>query len=387
MPDERVIVDTIASVTTGPGAATHDLSAPGGALVQFDGGLTARVDPGHPHAAAFSNALAALHEGRVPVYAEIDPLTQSIRTLRVPLIVTVTSLTALPSGDIDAELEISHGRHVLRQANAQFDAFAAALRGALADRHFLAITENDDHEIIDVRDAPGPFGGQGLPGGSPPSGSSELGAGTADIAAPPCTAFTLPAPNEAHVAAPATGNLVITPQRAAALFQLVNAQSCNPAHPAAPCIPFLYPDDGCWGRAHEMCRLMIANGASPGKIWIYGSLRVRTANNPSCQVTWGWHVAPTVQIATGGASDLYVIDPSMFSGPVADPVWRGAQNDASAVHALTDASVFYRTPAGVVTSDPTYSQTGQVLAQFRAQLMIRSAASGAPPYANCAGIA
>ena len=59
-------------------------------------------------------------------------------------------------------------------------------------------------------------------------------------------------------------------------------------------ISWLYPDDGCWGRAHEMCRLMINAGAHPRKVWIYGKLHTLTKNNPNCFVNWGWHVAPTL---------------------------------------------------------------------------------------------
>ena len=62
--------------------------------------------------------------------------------------------------------------------------------------------------------------------------------------------------------------MAITLQRAREMFDLVNAKLCCPGNPAALCITFLYPDDGCWGRAHEMCRLMIAAGEQPRKIWI-----------------------------------------------------------------------------------------------------------------------
>jgi Glutaminase len=62
----------------------------------------------------------------------------------------------------------------------------------------------------------------------------------------------------------------VTPQRAKQLFDLCRSKICCPASASAPCIPFEYPDDGCWGRAHEMCRLMILDGAQPDKVWIKG---------------------------------------------------------------------------------------------------------------------
>src|SRR2546425_191015 len=51
----------------------------------------------------------------------------------------------------------------------------------------------------------------------------------------------------------------VTPQQAQQLFALVASQSY---------IPFKYPDNGCWGRAHEMCRLIIASAVQPRKVWI-----------------------------------------------------------------------------------------------------------------------
>jgi hypothetical protein len=166
----------------------------------------------------------------------------------------------------------------------------------------------------------------------------------------------------------------ITPQKAQQLFTLVASQSY---------IPFTYADDGCWGRAHEMCRLIIANGESPRKVWIYGNLTVSTRNSPTCSVSWSWHVAPTVLVNTGSSSQIEVIDPALFPGPVPQATWVGVQHDANASLHDTDASVFYRTAAGQISYDPNYSQTQQVLAQFRRELALRIAKFGPPPYKHC----
>jgi Glutaminase len=175
----------------------------------------------------------------------------------------------------------------------------------------------------------------------------------------------------------------VTLQRAQQLYDLVNAKVCCPASAPAPCIPFLYPDDGCWGRAHEMCRLMIADGAQPQKVWIYGNLTVQTANNPGCHVNWGWHVAPTLEVTVGG-TDTYVIDPSLFPGPVTKATWKSVQGDPSATLVDTDASVFHRSVSGIEIFDPTYTQTQSVLTTYRNALKVRSASpSGPPPYFNC----
>jgi hypothetical protein len=176
----------------------------------------------------------------------------------------------------------------------------------------------------------------------------------------------------------------VTLQRAQQLFSLVNGKICCPASARAPCIPFLYPDDGCWGRAHEMCRLMIANGAQPEKVWIYGSLRVATQNNPGCQVRWGWHVAPTLQVDVGRGPETYVIDPSLFDGPVPEATWHGVQGDPGAVLVPTGANVFHRSSNGNIILDNNYQQTQQVLNTYRNVLKLRSATvDGPPPYLAC----
>ncbi len=177
----------------------------------------------------------------------------------------------------------------------------------------------------------------------------------------------------------------VTPQRARQLFDLCNARVCCPGSASAPCIPFVFPDDGCWGRAHEMCRLMIADGAQPEKVWIYGSLRVDSQNKPNCVVTWGWHVAPTLQVSTGGGVQTWVVDPSLFPEPVERSVWAGVQGDPGALLVPSGPEIFYRSrDGGYIDTDPTYAQTNQVLADYRNALRLRSASSdGPPPYFAC----
>ena len=126
-------------------------------------------------------------------------------------------------------------------------------------------------------------------------------------------------------------------------------------------------------------------GVYPEKVWIFGNLRAATTNNPGCQVLWGWHVAPTLSISTGASSQTYVIDPSLFPGPVTQAVWAGVQGDPSATLIGSPASVFYRNQSGsVIQTDPTYVQTNQVLDTYRRQLRLRAVGpDGPPPYPNC----
>jgi len=165
------------------------------------------------------------------------------------------------------------------------------------------------------------------------------------------------------------------------------ATTCNPLTVPPPCIPFMFPDDGCWGRAHEMCRLMINMGVKPAKVWINcvgPLLKANTRNNPQCFVQWGWHVAPTICVWRWCWWFLWsqemVVDPSLFTTPVSKATWKGVQQNPNAT--LTDTDWTYFRQWG--ETDPTFSKTNTVLADYRLALLLRSQSLvGPPPYANC----
>lgn len=161
----------------------------------------------------------------------------------------------------------------------------------------------------------------------------------------------------------------------------MSATTCDPLTVPSPCIPFLYPDDGCWARAHEMCRQMIALGLSPKKVWIQGDLEVGTTNHPACGVEWNWHVAPTLCVRGPFLSrrDM-VIDPALFTTPVTRATWKSVQGDPNATLTDTSAAIFLLW--GSVT-DPTYSKTNERLDFYRLQLLARAVEHGPPPYTHC----
>jgi hypothetical protein len=75
-----------------------------------------------------------------------------------------------------------------------------------------------------------------------------------------------------------------------------------------------------------------------------------------------------------------VVDPSLFTTPVSKATWKGVQHNPNAT--LTDTPWTYFRKWG--ETDPTFSKTNGVLADYRLALQLRSLSSvGPPPYAYC----
>lgn len=351
MPQRNAIVGTI-RLTQESGARP----APGRmhTEVTFRGGQKARIDPADPRSTGWLAALQTLQVAGLPAYVEVDDASGLVAEVLVPMVVRVGEMRD-SDGGVDVELIVSQARHTLSRQHARFDDLHARLDQARRSGSAVLVTEQDDQVIIDVRALP------------------------EDVQQPPPPIQELEPRPEALEAGPTVSMSV-----ANRMFALVNGKTCCSTAPSAPCIPFTYPDDGCWGRAHEMCRLMATHGVSPRKVWIYGGLKVDSANKPSCRVYWGWHVAPTLSVATGSGPSSYVIDPSLFPSPVTRSTWKGVQGDPTAQLVQTSSQVFHRSSSGAVIYDPSYTQTNQVLATYRAKLQLRSSSStGPPPYPQC----
>jgi hypothetical protein len=164
------------------------------------------------------------------------------------------------------------------------------------------------------------------------------------------------------------------------LFDDMSILSCDPVTVTPPCIPYMYPFNGCWARAHQMCRLMLVQNITPQKVWIHGSLTVKSANSSNCTVNWAWHVAPIVQVDLGNGPQSYVIDPSIFTEPVPQAVWASVQGDPNPTLTVTP----WTTYIGSTTDPYAYNQpdpwVDADLVNFRTLLHNESPP---PPYAVC----
>lgn len=346
---EHVIVGTVSAVPESAGTA----AGIGAGVITFGDGRRARVDAGDPRASGWLAVLETLRTAGLPAYVELEPGSDRVREVLVPQAVHVGELRDVGEAT-EVELIVSQARHLLVRADPRYAELLGHLHRARADGSPVLVTERlTDHVIIDVRS---------LPEGVQP---------------PPSPAEAVPEPARPETVPPVS--MTVANQ----MFALVNGRTCCSSVPSAPCIPFTFPDDGCWGRAHEMCRLMGLQGVASDKVWIYGNLSVTSANKPDCRVRWGWHVAPTLPVTVGGSTVTYVVDPSLFLSPVPQTTWKGVQGDPSATLVPTASTVFHRYSDGSVTLDPTYSGTNQVLATYRAQLQARSTSLGPPPYPAC----
>ena len=374
MSTPHLIVGLVSHIDLPPlMAASHRLSFdPTPVDVIFASGETTSLDPNHPLSVGYAEILEDLRQANIPGYVELDPETQSISRLLIPIQAKVSALVKISGGDVAVGLEISHAHRILKKANSQFARLLRVLEEAKKTGATVLVTDTDDHEIIDVRLW------------ETVETAHEIAA--LELAADALSAGILEldelAEEGALAAVSASGLAPVSPQRLSQLFTWLASKSCNPRTVPPPCIPFLYPDDGCWGRAHEMTRLISSVGNVPGKVWNYGNLRANTRNNPNCFVRWGWHVAPI--LAVTGWREYAVVDPSMFAKPVKVSEWKKAQQDNASQIVYTAWQVFYRSRSGQIQYDPTFSQTAQVLATYRAALKTRSLGpSGPPPYARC----
>jgi len=349
--------------------ALETLHAIGAREVELEDGRRIRLDPDDPRYAGFAQVLDGLRIQRMPVYLELDPASSTISRLLIPYVARVVSVRSGERGALDIQLAPSHARHLLRRDNADFAEFERQLLAAQHSGDPLIVTDDEAHNVIDVRafrpgpDAPPPP--PPWPAPWPPSWLRDRLNRLWHWHGWPWWWFRC-----------------ISWSRAQQVFDAMSATTCDPLTVPPLCIPFLYPDDGCWGRAHEMCRLMIAMGLSPGKVWIEGWLAVSTRNNPSCMVHWGWHVAPTLCVRRPGflRSREMVIDPALFTTPVTRSSWKSVQGDPNASLTSSSASVFHLWGN---ETDPTYAKTNGVLARYRLELQSRAVQHGAPPYAHC----
>lgn len=358
MNGQKKLIDSIRSFSP---AREHWVSKlveglPNKLTVHFKTGLMGVLDMKNPRAVHWAKIIDRLARENRPVYLEIDEESNIITNLLIPMVYKVERLDQDEHGNLMVLLQPSQAIHALLRSDPNFESMRASLQAALDDGSERLITETrGEHEIIDVRQ---------------PEDSPRGSSGTAP-----------PAPTDPPVSA----------GRAGEVFNNMNGESCAPCSPGSECIPFLYPDDGCWIRAHIMCHLMRTGGPDPTtnppedpeKVWIRGGLNVPTANHPDCSVGWGWHVAPTLTVSLPGGDEKRVIDPSLSPAPGSEADWKNRQGDPGAT--LTDTAwTAYNFEND--TRSVSLAQAHLYMQDYRDVLATRCHDFGPPPYSctrNC----
>ncbi len=365
MAASNVFVDVVLNITPPPSArAAWQAQGPAPNItVQLKGGNTCQIDSANLLAPHHTKMLDMLRQSGTAVYIETAPGTDLVSNVLIPLAAKVAKVADAPTADRhEVHLEFSAARHFVRTTNPNYAALLNTLKSAEANATPVYVTETlKEPEIIDVRPAPAPapFAGE---------------AGMHQAASSPQPKRIPSGP--------------VTLARAQSLFDMSNAQSC-PTNASVPlCIPFLYPRDGCYARAHQMARLMIADGITPQKIWIHGSFDVETNNSPDCEVPWGFHVAPfvLVDLADGNPPSEMVIDPSLFSAPAPLTDWVTLIQGSGPTPNLerTDDTIYNYDIAGDEILDRTYELTESALAYFQQQLAnVVGEFPPGPPYDYC----
>ena len=131
----------------------------------------------------------------------------------------------------------------------------------------------------------------------------------------------------------------LSPADAARLFTVMAGLTFTDTSGAQSPVPYHYPVDGCYSRAHTMATVMTQAGIASERVFATstvpgGPLTVGSqfsADQPggAAPVTrWFYHVAPIVRVNTGSAVVETVIDPSTQPGPVSVDVWLAAMGVA-----------------------------------------------------------
>ena len=160
MPNPNAVVSTIVRIDPPlDRPATELLRSERGLSVELQDGRRVRLDPANPRSAGFAQILDGLSKQRLPVYLEIDPATSAITRLLIPHVTRVVNVRPMDDGGLEVELQPSHARHLLRRGAPDFAELERQLREAMRSGGAVILTEDDAHNIIDVRGfTPGPDG-------------------------------------------------------------------------------------------------------------------------------------------------------------------------------------------------------------------------------------
>lgn len=159
--------------------------------------------------------------------------------------------------------------------------------------------------------------------------------------------------------------------------ELANLTFVNDAGVETP-VPYHYPVDGCYARAHLMAQRLTALGYASEKVFAVSrkdggsGLHVpspHAMDMPGAPtVTWWYHVAPIIRVQqTDGSIQRMVMDPSTATAPISISAWTGLMRpeqfneyDMAGIQAYLAQNGGFLSTDNVVYTTPrdTFSPTG-----------------------------
>jgi len=157
MAPENAVVDVILELSPTLRVAAAEAVRPSAVhlTVTFSGGRVGVVDVSAPRGRVWAEVLKSLHATGQPAYVEIEPQSGLITELLQPVRYDVGRLLGDDKRALEVELVISHARHYLPRTHPRFVELRTMLEQAREHERAVYVTESDDHQIIDVRPAPG----------------------------------------------------------------------------------------------------------------------------------------------------------------------------------------------------------------------------------------
>src|SRR5215468_3058031 len=119
MANPNVLVDLVSGVSSFE-TLRAPAAGPSYRTIAFQGGRSGVLDMSNPRSVVWADVLDSLRRANAPVYVEIDPATNAITNLLVPLSVRVGNIMPIADG-VEVELVISHAKHFLHRSNADYD--------------------------------------------------------------------------------------------------------------------------------------------------------------------------------------------------------------------------------------------------------------------------
>jgi hypothetical protein len=147
----------------------------------------------------------------------------------------------------------------------------------------------------------------------------------------------------------------ISPEQASEIFTALAHANIATTEGEAP-IPFHYPPDGCYARAHRMEELLTEMGYGSEKVFALSGKRPLVAETQYAsdveghQVTWAWHVAPIVKVRDPQRGLIEtVLDPSLYERPISLTDWEGLMGDSRTFTRLSLSEVREQMRSGELT--------------------------------------